>query len=145
MKKLFLLCAVCLLVGCKYLPDTPDIPIPPITPPPATNTPPASTCTCDLSKPLCEPDKGQECPVPWGKDVRFLAYSPSKHDDVFIGFNKDSATYRDGKLTGNCFAKNGKQYHYKGQRQKSSSSQMITDRTAEVKETHRVYYDCYKQ
>ena len=43
-------------------------------------------CTCDLSKPLCEPVHGEECPVPWGVDVRFLAWSPSKHDWVFIGF-----------------------------------------------------------
>ena len=122
-------------------PDTPPV-VPPVTPP---VEPPASTCTCDLGKPKTDPDKGSETPLPFGRDIRLLAYSPSEHDHVFIGFPKGSLTYKDGKVTANCFAQNGKQYHFTGHRQKSSSSQMITDRTAEVKETHRVYYDCYKQ
>ena len=105
-----------------------------------TKSPDTSNCTCDLTKPIINPDKGQECPTPWGQDVRFLAWSPSKSDWDFIGFDPSSATYANGNITGNCFTKNGKTYHYEGQRQKSSSAQMITDRTVPCKPTHRVYY-----
>ena len=110
-------------------------------PEPEPQLEPEQKCTCDLSKPLVEPDKGEECPVPWGVDVRFLAWSPSKHDWVFIGFMLDSATYKDGKITGRCFVKNGLQYHYMGQRQRSSSATMILDRTVECKPCHRVYFE----
>lgn len=127
-----------LLCGCKYFPSDWTVPTIPGT---VTNAP---ACSCDLSNPLCEPDKGEECPVPFGMDIRFLAWSPSKGDWVFIGYTPASCTLDGKMLTGNCFQKNGKQYHYEGQRQKSSSATMITDRAVEVKQTHRVYYRCYE-
>lgn len=99
-------------------------------------------CTCDLSKPLVEPDKGEECPVPWGMDIRFLAWSTDAHDWVFIGCN-DGSIVRNGKqLTGRCFNKNGKQYHYIGYRAPSSSSSLVQERTGTYKETYRLYYEC---
>ena len=99
-------------------------------------------CSCDLSKPLCEPDRGEECPLPFGLDIRFLGWSHDAHDWVFIGYNRASCLLENGSLTGRCFYKNGKQYHYKGQRQKSSSNPLIADRTVEVKQCHRVYFEC---
>ena len=111
-------------------------------PQPAPEPAPAPTvCTCDLSNLLCEPDKGEECPVPWGMDVRFLAWSPSTDDWVFIGFNKGSATLNGKQITGNCFEKNGKQYHFLGHKQKSSAADMLEERTVECKPCHRVYYE----
>lgn len=125
-----------LFTGCKYLdPYIPNIPGA------VTNAP---ACTCDLSAKQAEPTKGEECPMPWGMDVRFLAWSPSRGDWIFIGFDSASATLDGKMLTGNCFTLGNKRYHYKGQKQKSSSAAMITDRTVEVKQCHRVYWDCYK-
>ena len=99
-------------------------------------------CTCDLSKPLCEPVRGEECPLPWGMDIRFLGWSPEKHDWMFIGCN-DGASVRNGKqLTGRCFQKAGKQYHYIGYRAPSSASQLIRERTGTYKETYRLYFEC---
>lgn len=170
MKKLIIIPLALLCLGCKNLPENDypnapsafypccvvpwwivtgmpdgDIPTIPEVVDVVTNTPATDntqSCTCDIAQPLCEPDKGEECPMPWGLDVRFLAWSPSRSDWVFIGFDQSSATYENGKITGRCFVRNGKQYHYEGQRQKSSSSPMITDKTVEVKQTHRVYFKC---
>ena len=99
-------------------------------------------CMCDLTKPLVEPQKGEECPVPWGMDIRFLGWSPSRNDWIFIGCN-DGAIVQNGKqLTGRCFQKAGKQYHYIGYRAPSSASQLIRERTGTYKETYRLYFEC---
>lgn len=141
----FVICAYVLIFAqsCKYIQESWNKPTIPDVINIITNAPaPDSTCNCDISKPLYEPDRGEECPLPWGLDIRFLALSPSKQDWVFIGFNKASCLLENGKLTGRCFEKDGKNYHYKGQKQRSSSAELITDRTVEVKPCHRVYYEC---
>jgi hypothetical protein len=90
-----------ILTGCQMLidrlPPLDDLPLP-VPPTTTTTIPPQGRCACDISSPLVEPVRGKECPVPWGKDIRFLCWSPAKRDNVFIaqpaGVTFDGTTVR---------------------------------------------------
>lgn len=103
--------------------------------------PPAADCDCDTKPALCEPVKGEECPTPWGMDIRFLGWSRSRNDWIFIGHIPGSVT-KDGKmLTGYCVRKDGIQYHYIGYKAPSSEGKLIRERTGQYRETYRLYYE----
>ena len=85
-----------ILCSCSLLPSSWHIPTLPVDPIQAA-------CSCILSGPIVEPEKGPECPVPFGMDIRFLGWSPSKGDWVFIGYTPASVTLNGKMLTGNCF------------------------------------------
>ena len=77
-----------------------------------------------------------------GLVIPIAVEAPSRNDWIFIGCN-DGSIVRNGKqLTGRCFQKNGKQYHYIGYRAPSSASQLVRERTGTYKETYRLYFEC---
>lgn len=112
------------------------------TAPPAVKA--GSTCACDLSAPKIEPTRGPECPVPYGRDVRFLAWSPESSDWVFI---PTPSTYVDfgntHQVGAACDPAAG--LHLLGMRVRSSSSALIPAVDGKVQspyqETTRFYFE----
>jgi hypothetical protein len=114
---------------------------PPVVTPPA-DVPATGQASGLTPKPatLCYPEKGIECPVPWGMDVRFLAWAGD--DWIFIGSDAAvKATGRQGKaITGNDFVRNGIRYVYAGYKVPRSAGPLIAERTGQYAETYRLYY-----
>jgi hypothetical protein len=120
-------------------PSTPSTPTtPPVVTPPADV--PATGSLTPKPATLCYPEKGVECPVPWGMDVRFLAWAGD--DWIFIGSDAAvKATGRQGKaITGNDFTRNGIRYVYAGYKVPRSAGPLIAERTGQYAETYRLYY-----
>lgn len=114
----------------------------PTPPDPAPDPMQEPACDCDTAGPITEPTRGQECPLPQGMDIRFLAWSPGKRDVVFIGANKGSFSINGDRITGHCFAHpDGGRYHYIGYRVPSSKSSMNSDRTGKYAKTYRLYFE----
>lgn len=102
---------------------------------------PQAEPTTDTTKPLCEPDRGEECPKPFGLDIRLLCWSPEEQDRVFIGYPEGSLTLNGKMLTANDFVKNGKAYTFRSHHQRSINAPALTERTVECKPCHKVVWE----
>ena len=126
-----------------------NTPTPNPNPNPNDPTPPEQSCSCNLTKPVREPPSevlGGECPVPAGKDIRFLVQSLSQNDVVFFGdfaVQHGAVTISGNSITGNCMHVNGIDYHYKGYRAPTSSGTLHPEKTGQYQTTYRVYYDAH--
>lgn len=113
----------------------------PVPPAPSVEAPIPAGCECDLSKPMLEPTKGQECQVPWGMDIRFLCWSPKKGDWIFVA--QPGGVGHDGEtISAACQSAVG--WHLVGMRAPSSQSEMVKPSagicTIDYKATTRIYY-----
>lgn len=114
---------------------------------PTTTKPPSPSCTCDLTKPLCEPilrDKEQECPVPGGKDLRGWVWSIAKRDVVMCGTTMVSEklfSASGNQISGICKVLNGQQWHYKGYKPKSSSDPLTPGTGTYQGTAYRLIYE----
>ena len=113
----------------------------PAEPEPLPDQPQQIACSCDLTKPLCEPDRGSECPKPFGLDIRLLCWSPEEQDRVSIGYPEGSLTLNGKMLTANDFVKNGKAYTFRSHHQRSINAPALTERTVECKPCHKVVWE----
>lgn len=123
-------------------------PKPPVTTTPAPTTPAPGTCHGDINRPLCEPilkaDEA-ECPVPYGMDIRFWVWSPSRGDVIKCGTTAiDNKLFSvNGKqITGISKVINGQQWCYRGYKPTSSSNPLNTGCTGTYQNTsYRLIYE----
>jgi len=110
---------------------------------PVADTTPADPAVGLLPKPaaLCEPERGEECPVPFGKDIRALAWAG--RDWTFVGCEE---WMRSLNKQGNTITvapdweRNGIRYVCAGHREPSSNGPLIETLSGEYRETMRWYY-----
>lgn len=124
-------------------------------PPPSNPTAGATTSPTDTPAPtglpdvppdtaVLEPTRGKEVTLVGGRDIRFLAWSPSKGDWVFIGANSGSYEINGDQITGKTFDHpDGGRYYYIGYRPSSTSNPLIPASTGTYAPTHRLYYKKY--
>ncbi len=96
-----------------------------------------------LPKPatLCTPEKGVECPVPFGKDIRALAWNGS--DWTFVGCDKWIASlskYGSVITAAAEWTSNGVRYVCAGHREPTSSGPLVENLSGAYQTTMRWYY-----
>ena len=122
--------------------DIPDIvPAPdPVTPAPSPGTMlPKPATICDLG--IAE--KGTECTVPFGKDIRAIATTGGGRFQCFVGCDEwvRSLAYRDGTVTAAPeFRRNGTRYVCYGHRVPRSDGPLVPALAAKYAKTTRFYY-----
>ena len=133
-----------LMIGLTWIGCQTINPIPVPTPTPTTTTttvPPvvATSCDCDLSRPVVQPPisaadlaaagQSQECPVFYGMDIRFFVHRTDAATDWAIAQPfKDSYQFNsDGTITIKCPTDSqGITWHVQGWHQQSADRSKMT-------------------
>lgn len=153
------LCIAVAVCGCSTVQDiindlqTNSVPVIPaitnVVPPavvlPVVTNAPAAQPSAMLPKPaaICAPDKGVECPTPFGKDIRAIAADGKGKFLCFVGCDAwaKSLTFDGTTVTAApSWTRNGVTYVCYGVRVPKSGGPLIEALSARYRKTTRFYY-----